>query len=73
MQVKSSRGETSVQGSGGPEPMKLGVAQRKTLSREEYQKLRTENTCFYCCKPNAGHVARECPLKRKKSGNGASH
>ena len=32
----------------------LGMAQRRTLSKEEYQKLRSENACFYCRKPNAG-------------------
>ena len=74
-QVKSSGGETSASGSGGLEPMELGVARRRTLSRDEYQKLRVENACFYYRKPNAGHVARDCPLKKKKkkSGNAASH
>ena len=30
-----SIGETSAQGSGGPEPMELGMARRRTLTREE--------------------------------------
>ena len=66
-------GESSAQGSGGgPEPMELGMARKRTLSREEYAKLRSENACFYCRKPNAGHVARNCPLKQKRAGNGMS-
>ena len=74
MQVKSSGGETSASGPSGPEPMELGVARRRTLSRDEYQKLRAENACFHCRKPNAGHVTCDCPLKKKKkSGNAASH
>ena len=48
--------------------MELGVARRRTLSRDEYQKLRAENACFYCRKPNARHVACDCPLKKKKVG-----
>ena len=65
-------GEPSVQGSGGPEPMELGMARRRTLSRDEYAKLRAENAYFYCRKPNAGHVARDCPMKKKRAGNGNS-
>ena len=72
-QVKSSGGETSASGFGGPEPMELGVARRRTLSRDKCQKLCTENVCFYCRKRNAGHIARDYPLKKKKSGNAASH
>ena len=65
-------GESSAQGSGGPEPMELGMARKRTLSREEYAKLRAENACFYCRKPNAGHVARNCPMKKQRAGNGTS-
>ena len=65
-------GEPSAQVSGGPEPMELGMARRRTLSREEYTKLRAENACFYSRKPNAGHVARDCPMKKKRAGNGNS-
>ena len=54
----------------GPEPMEIGSMRRKPLSREEMQRLRAENACFYCRKPNAGHMARDCPLKKKKQGNG---
>ena len=57
-QQNRNTGETITQGSGGPEPMELGMARRRTLTREEIQKLRAENACFYCRKPNAGHVAR---------------
>ena len=65
-------GEPSAQGSGGPEPMELGMAQRRTLSCDKYAKLRAENACFYCRKLNAGHVARDCPMKKKRAGNGSS-
>ena len=65
-------GEPSAQGGGGLEPMELGMARRRTLSREEYAKLRAENACFYCRKPNTGHVARDCPMKKKRAGNGMS-
>ena len=69
-QQNRNMGESSAQGSGGPEPMELGMARRRTLTREEIQKLRAENACFYCRKPNAGHVARDCPQKKKRVGNG---
>ena len=65
-------GEPSAPMGGGPEPMELGMARRRTLSREDYAKLRAENACFYCRKPNAGHVARDCPMKKKRAGNGTS-
>ena len=65
-----STGETNAQGSGRLEPMELGMAWWRTLTREEIQKLRIENACLYCCKPNAGHVARDCPQKKKRTGNG---
>ena len=57
----------------GPEPMEIGSMRRKPLSREEMQRLRAENACFYCRKPNAGHMARDCPLKKKKQGNEKNH
>ena len=66
-----SAGESSAEGSGGgPEPMELGMAWKRTLTREEIQKLPAENACFYCRKPNAGHFARDCPQKKKCAGNG---
>ena len=52
--------------------MELGMARRRTLSRDEYAKLHVENACFYCRKPNAGHVVRDCPMKKKRAGNGNS-
>ena len=59
------------QSSGGPEPMELGTASRRSLSRAEYEKLRSERACFICKQP--GHIARNCPQKKKKnSGNGMS-
>ena len=63
-------GESSV--GPGPEPMEIGSMRRKPLSKEEYQRMRAENACFYCKKPLAGHMARDCPLKKKKQGNGGS-
>ena len=65
--IKAS-GESSAHGSGGPEPMELGTASRRSLTRAEYEKLRAEKACFVCCKP--GHLARNCPMKKKNSGNG---
>ena len=65
-------GEPSAQGSGSPEPMELGMARRRTLSHEEYAKLRAKNAYFYSKKPNASHVARDCPMKKKRAGNGNS-
>ena len=56
----------------GPEPMEIGSMRRKPLSQEEMRRLRAENACFYCRKPNAGHMARDCPLKKKKQGNGSN-
>ena len=49
--------------------MEIGSMRRKPLSREEMQRLRAKNACFYCRKPNAGHMARDCPLKKKRQGN----
>ena len=65
--IKTS-GESSAHGSGGPEPMELGIASRRSLTRAEYEKLCTEKACFVCRKP--GHLARNCPMKKKNSGNG---
>ena len=65
--IKTS-GESSVHGSGGPEPMELGTVSRQSLMRAEYEKLRAEKACFVCRKP--GHLARNCPMKKKNSGNG---
>ena len=64
------QGESSAQGGGGPEPMELGMARKRTLTREEIATLRSQNACFYCRKPNAGHMARNCLEKKKRAGNG---
>ena len=53
----------------GPEPMEIGSMQRKPLTKEEYQRLRTQKGCFYCRQVNAGHIAKNCPLKLKRQGN----
>ena len=64
-----SSGDTGASGSGGPKPMELGTASRRTLTRSEYEKLRTEKACFICRKP--GHLAQNCPMKKnKRLGNG---
>ena len=69
--------KTSAESSGtrntGPEPMELGTAHRCTLTKEEYQELRSKNACFYCRKANAGHFPRDYPMKKKRPGNGGSH
>ena len=64
-------GETST--ATGLEPMEIGSMRRKSLTQEEMQKLRAQNACFYCRKPNAGHMARNCPEKKSKQGNGRKH
>ena len=50
--------------------MELGMARKRTLTCEEILKLHAENACFYCRKLNAGHMAQDCPLKKKHAGNG---
>ena len=72
-QPMKTSGEISALGNTAPEPMELGVACRRTLMKEEYQKLRSENACFYCWRPNIGHMAWDWPLKKKRPGNGGSH
>ena len=54
-----SSGDAGASGSGGPEPMELGTASRRTLTRSEYEKLRAEKACFICRKP--GHLAQKLP------------
>ena len=61
-------GESSAHGGGGPEPMELGTASRRSLTRAEYEKLRAEKACFVCRKP--GHLARNCPMKKRNSETG---
>ena len=65
-----NKGESSAQGGGGPKPMELGMARKRTLTREEIATLRAQNACFYGQKPNAGHMVRNCPEKKKRAGNG---
>ena len=61
-------GESSAHGGGGPEPMELGTASRRSLTKAEYEKLHAKKACFVCRKP--GHLARNCPMKKRNSGNG---
>ena len=70
LQIQSGGGSSAQGGGGGPEPMELGMARKRTLTREEIATLRAQNACFYCRKPNAGHMARNCPEKKKRAGNG---
>ena len=66
--MKSS-GDAGASGSGGPEPMELGTATRRTLTRSEYEKLCTEKACLICRK--LGHLARNYPMKKnRRPGNG---
>ena len=65
--IKTS-GESSAHGSGGPKPMELGTASRQSLTQAEYEKLHAEKVCFVCRK--LGHLARNCPMKKKNSGDG---
>ena len=46
------------------EAMKANTTQRKPLTDEQRQALRTLGACFYC--RNTGHLARECPEKPKR-------
>ena len=54
----------------GPEPMEIGAINWKPLKPEEYHELKKNRACFFCRKPNAGHMARNCPLRQKRQGNG---
>ena len=42
----------------GPKPMELGIACRRTLTKEEYPVLRAKNA-------NVGHMAHDYPWKNK--------
>ena len=56
----------------GPEPMEIGSIQRKPLTKQEMARLRANKGCFYCRQENAGHIARNCPMKAKRQGNPSS-
>ena len=70
LQNQSGGGSSAQGGGGGPEPMELGMARKQTLTHKEIATLRAQNACFYCRKPNAGHMARNCLEKKKRVGNG---
>ena len=56
---------------GGPEPMEIGSIQKKPLSSEEKNYLWKNKGCFLCRKINAGHISKNCPLRKNggKQGN----
>ena len=64
---KSTR-ETSAQGSGGSEPMELGMARRRTLTRKEIQKLRTENACFLLSQAKRRACCAGLPIENEARG-----
>ena len=64
-QAKSAGGSES-----GREPMEIGTINKRTFTKEDYQKLRESKACFFCHKPNARHIVHSCPLKQKRQGNG---
>ena len=53
----------------GPELMEIGSIQKKPLNQKEIARLRMNKGCFYCRQENAGHIAKNCPLKLKRQGN----
>ena len=59
-------GDAGASGSGGPEPMELGTASRRTPTRPEYEKLRAEKACFICRK--LGHSGAELPDEEEQNG-----
>ena len=62
--------QTGGSGSGQPEPMEIGAINWKPMTPEERRKLMKSKACFFCRKPNAGHMARDCPLRQNRQGNG---
>ena len=51
--------------------MEIGTCNdhRRTLTKAERQYLwKNIVGAYFCKKPNAGHVARDCPMKKKTGG-----
>ncbi len=44
-------------------PMDVDAVRRTPLTPEQKKQLFETSGCFYCRKPHAGHVARDCPQK----------
>ena len=45
-------------------PRKTSAKPIKPLSDSQRDYLRATNGCFYCRRPNAGHISTNCPLKK---------
>lgn len=59
----------------GPVPMELGAMQQQQLriaplTAAEREALRSQDGCFYCRKPHAGHYSDQCPRRRTGPGSG---
>ena len=78
--VQSRVAKPAAAHSNQPVPMELGAVSqrrgnqqpaRKPLTEKEKEALRKRNGCFYCRKPNAGHMSFDCPLKKAASNSRA--
>ena len=62
-----STGETSAQGSGGPEPMELGMAWRRTLTRKEIQKLCMQKMLAFTVASQMQGMLRETAHRKRSA------